>query len=89
MGVFYIESPAMRQLQKKTGRGDFAHIVIHSSLIRPAANKYINEYVQRLKGKRWEPLHPRLAYILDETYGILCYQEDVSKTAVPWLAFQV
>jgi len=87
MGVFYIESPAMRQLQKKTGRGDFAHIVIHSSLIRPAANKYINEYVQRLKGKRWEPLHPRLAYILDETYGILCYQEDVSKTAVALAGF--
>lgn len=87
MGVFYIESPAMRQLQKKTGRGDFAHIVIHSSIIRPAANKYINEYVQRLKGKRWEPLHPRLAYILDETYGILCYQEDVSKTAVALAGF--
>ena len=82
MGVFYIESPAMRQLQKKTGRGDFDHIVIHSSIIRPAANKYINEYVERLKGKSWNPLHPRLAYILDETYGILCYQEDVSKTAV-------
>lgn len=82
MGVFYIESPAMRQLQKKTGRGDFDHIVIHSSIIRPAANKYISEYVERLKGKSWNPLHPRLAYILDETYGILCYQEDVSKTAV-------
>ena len=82
MGVFYIESPAMRQLQKKTGRGDFDHIVIHSSLIRPAANQYISEYVERLKGKPWDPLHPRLAYILNETYGILCYQEDVSKTAV-------
>ncbi len=87
MGVFYLESPAMRQLQKKTGKGDFEHIVIHSSIIRPAANKYINEYVQRLKGKRWEPLHPRLAYILDETYGILCYQEDVSKTAVALAGF--
>ncbi len=87
MGVFYIESPAMRQLQKKTGKGDFAHIVIHSSIIRPAANKYINEYVKRLKGKPWEPLHPRLAYILDETYGILCYQEDVSKTAVALAGF--
>ena len=82
MGVFYIESPAMRQLQKKTQKGDFEHIVIHSSIIRPAANAFISEYVQRLKGKKWEPLHPRLAYILDETYGILCYQEDVSKTAV-------
>lgn len=82
MGVFYIESPAMRQLQKKTGRGDFDHIVIHSSIIRPAANRFIAEYVRRLKGGAWEALHPRLDYILNETYGILCYQEDVSKTAI-------
>jgi DNA polymerase-3 subunit alpha/error-prone DNA polymerase len=87
MGVFYIESPAMRQLQKKTGAGDFEHIVIHSSIIRPAANSFINEYVRRLKGGSWKPLHPRLAYILDETYGILCYQEDVSKTAVALAGF--
>ncbi|NLV84659.1 MAG: DNA polymerase III subunit alpha, partial [Spirochaetales bacterium] len=87
IGVFYIESPAMRQLQKKTGRGDFEHIVIHSSIIRPAANKYIFEYVERLKGKPWKALHPRLAYILNETYGILCYQEDVSKTAVALAGF--
>jgi DNA polymerase-3 subunit alpha/error-prone DNA polymerase len=87
MGVFYIESPAMWQLQKKSGAGDFEHIVIHSSIIRPAANTFINEYVRRLKGGAWEPLHPRLAYILDETYGILCYQEDVSKTAAALAGF--
>jgi DNA polymerase-3 subunit alpha/error-prone DNA polymerase len=77
----------MRILQRKTGAGDFEHIVIHSSIIRPAANKFINEYVRRLKGGAWEPLHPRLAYILDETYGIMCYQEDVSKTAVALAGF--
>jgi len=82
IGVFYIESPAMRQLQRKTNVGDFEHIVIHSSIIRPAANKFINEYVRRLKGGTWQPLNPRLEKILHETYGILCYQEDVSKTAV-------
>jgi len=87
MGVFYIESPAMRQLQKKTGTGDFEHIVIHSSIIRPAANKFITEYVRRLKGGKWTHLHPRLEYILDETYGILCYQEDVSKTAIALAGF--
>ncbi|MDR2730593.1 MAG: DNA polymerase III subunit alpha [Treponema sp.] len=87
IGVFYIESPAMRQLQKKTGYGDFGHIVIHSSIIRPAANKFIAEYVRRLKGGKWEPLHPLLENILDETYGILCYQEDVSKTAVALAGF--
>jgi DNA polymerase-3 subunit alpha/error-prone DNA polymerase len=87
IGVFYIESPAMRQLQKKTNAGDFEHIVIHSSIIRPAANKFINEYVRRLKGGKWEPLHPYLEKILHETYGILCYQEDVSKTAVALAGF--
>ena len=87
MGVFYIESPAMRQLQKKTCRGDFDHIVIHSSIIRPAANAFINTYIERLKGKAYDPLHPRLARILDETYGILCYQEDVSKVAVALAGF--
>ena len=34
IGVFYVESPAMRLLQKKTGQGDFEHLVIHSSIIR-------------------------------------------------------
>jgi len=87
IGVFYIESPAMRQLQKKTGAGDFEHIVIHSSIIRPAANKFISEYVRRLKGGKWEPLHPLLEGILGESYGILCYQEDVSKSAVALAGF--
>ena len=43
IGVFYVESPAMRQLQCKTQTGDFEHLVIHSSIIRPAANRYIRE----------------------------------------------
>lgn len=87
MGVFYVESPAMRLLQKKTGVGDFAHLVIHSSIIRPAANRYIEEYIERLKGKPWKPLHPVLAELFSETYGIMCYQEDVSKVAVALAGF--
>lgn len=87
MGVFYIESPAMRQLQKKTGRGDFAHIVIHSSIIRPAANKYINEYVQRLKGKRWEPLHPRLAISSMKPMEYFVIRKMSPRQQLPWQDF--
>jgi len=87
VGVFYVESPAMRQLQQKTGRGDFEHLVVHSSIIRPAANEYIREYVRRLRGGAWEPLHPVLGEILAETHGIMCYQEDVSKTAMAMAGF--
>jgi DNA-directed DNA polymerase III PolC len=87
LGVFYIESPAMRQLQKKTQRGDFEHIVIHSSIIRPAANTFINEYVRRLRGEPYEPLHPILDRVLHETYGIMVYQEDVCTIAVEMAGF--
>ncbi len=87
MGCFYIESPAMRLLQKKTKAGDFEHLVIHSSIIRPAANDFIREYIRRLHGGEWEPIHPLLEDVLDETYGIMVYQEDVSKVAVALAGF--
>ena len=87
MGCFYIESPAMRLLQKKSKVGDFEHLVIHSSIIRPAANKFIQAYIQRLHGARWDPIHPLLGDVLDETFGIMVYQEDVSRAAVAIAGF--
>jgi len=87
MGVFYVESPAMRQLQQKTRRGDFEHLVIHSSMIRPAANDYIREYVRRLRGGSYKSLHPILDEVLVETHGIMCYQEDVAKVAMRMAGF--
>ncbi len=87
VGVFYVESPAMRQLQQKCGCGDFDHLVVHSSIIRPAANKYIREYVRRLRGGAYEPLHPMMDEVLSETYGIMVYQEDVSRIAMAMAGF--
>jgi error-prone DNA polymerase len=87
MGVFYVESPSMRQLQQKTRRGDFEHLVIHSSIIRPAANDYIREYVRRLRGGAFTPLHPILGEVLKDTYGIMCYQEDVARVAIRMAGF--
>ena len=56
----------MRQLQAKAGSGDFDRLVIHSSIIRPAANRWINAYLDRLAHHRatgahqpeWYPLCP-------------------------------
>ena len=89
MGVFYVESPAMRQLQQKTRRGDFEHLVLHSSIIRPAANSFIREYVRRLHGGAWTPLHPEFEAILRDSYGIMSYQEDISKIATALAGFDV
>ena len=87
IGVFYVESPSMRQLQQKCRTGDFDHLVIHSSIIRPAANKYIREYVRRLRGGSYRSLHPVLDEVLGETYGIMVYQEDVSRIAMAMAGF--
>jgi DNA polymerase III alpha subunit len=72
----------MRQLQKKTRKGDYEHLVIHSSIIRPAANIYIREYIERLRGKPYTPLLPAMGEILEDSYGIMCYQEDITKIAL-------
>jgi len=80
MGVFYIESPATRQLLQKAGKVDFEHVVIYSSIIRPAANRYINIMLERIHGKSWKLLHPDLK-CLQESYGIMVYEEQVSMVA--------
>lgn len=87
MGCFYIESPAMRLLEQKAGTGDFEQLVIQSSIIRPAANEFVREYVRRLHGGAWQPLCPQVGDVLDETFGIMVYQEDVSKVAVTLAGF--
>ena len=87
MGCFYIESPAMRLLQQKAGSGEFEQLVLQSSIIRPAANDFVREYVRRLHGGAWQHLHPKLADVLDETFGLMVYQEDVSRVAVALAGF--
>jgi DNA-directed DNA polymerase III PolC len=87
MGVFYVESPATRLFFKKMKSGEFSHVVIAGSIIRPAANKYANEFIRRLYGGHFNHLHPFLKDILDETYGIMIYQEDVTRVAMKIAGF--
>ena len=86
MGVFYIESPATRQLLAKAGIVDFEHIVIYSSIIRPAANRFTNIMLSRIHGKKWDLLHSDLDF-LTESYGIMVYEEQVSMAAMVMAGF--
>ncbi len=87
LGVFYIESPATRQLLQKMGRGDYEHLLIASSIIRPAANRYIGEFVRRLRGGEYRRFPGAAGEVLEESYGIMVYQEDVSRIAVAAAGF--
>jgi error-prone DNA polymerase len=83
VGIFYVESPATRQLLRKMGRGDFEHLVMATSIIRPAANRAIRKFLPRLHGAPYHCLSP----VLDQTYGLMIFQEDVSRVAMTAAGF--
>ncbi|MFO0778342.1 MAG: DNA polymerase III subunit alpha [Nitrospira sp.] len=99
MGCFYVESPATRLLLKKLWVGMpsarravadvFEYLVVVSSIIRPAANVFADEFVRRAHGQQYQPLHPLLDKVLAETHGIMVYQEDVMNVAVALGGFSV
>ncbi|HEY4649342.1 MAG TPA: PHP domain-containing protein, partial [Gemmatimonadales bacterium] len=78
MGVFYTESPASRLLCAKSQADTFELLVLNTSMIRPASNKYIQLYLERLRNHApYEPLDPSLRDTLADSFGIMVYQEDV------------
>ncbi|MFZ5950321.1 MAG: DNA polymerase III subunit alpha [Candidatus Rifleibacteriota bacterium] len=84
LGVFYIESPGMRGLLGKLSCKSFSELIAASSIIRPgvAESGMMQEYIRRhLNPRDYRPVHPLLGEILEETYGIMVYQEDVMKVA--------
>jgi DNA-directed DNA polymerase III PolC len=84
IGCFYVESPAMRALMKKLEVDDYKGLVAASSIIRPGVSHsgMMQEYIKRHRSPAARAsTHPVLAEILDDTYGIMVYQEDVLKVA--------
>jgi len=87
IGCFYVESPAMRMLLTKLKAEDYKRLVAASSIIRPGVAKsgMMREYILRFQNKdRREQAQkelPALYEILEETYGVMVYQEDVIKVA--------
>lgn len=81
-GCFYIESPAMRGLLRKLCCDDYKTLVAASSIIRPGVAKsgMMRQYIQRFHDPQHiDYLHPVLKQLLEETYGVMVYQEDVLK----------
>nr|WP_279347059.1 DNA polymerase III subunit alpha [Gramella sp. AN32] len=84
IGVYYVESPAMRGLMKKLRVQDYLSLVAASSVIRPGVSSsgMKTEFIRRHREpERRKDAHPVLAKIMPETYGVMVYQEDVLKVA--------
>ena len=87
IGCFYVESPAMRMLLTKLKAEDYKRLVAASSIIRPGVAKsgmmreYIIRFQNEKKREEAQKALPELYNILEETYGVMVYQEDVIKVA--------
>ena len=82
MGCFYVESPGMKALLTKLKADTFPVVVAASSVIRPGPSDsgMSRSFVLRHLGKERPTLpHPSLGF-LNETYGVMIYQEDVMRT---------
>lgn len=84
IGVFQLESPAQRALQSRLQASCLEDIVASVALIRPGPIKgnMVEPFIARRHGK--EPvsyLHPKLKPILEKTYGVVLFQEQVIEIA--------
>jgi DNA polymerase-3 subunit alpha len=83
-GIFQLESAGMRDLLIKMVPNRFEDLIAIVALYRPGpiGSGMIDDFIKRKKGQKPVKYElPQLKEILDETYGIILYQEQVMSIA--------
>ena len=89
-GIFQLESEGMRSALREIRPTHFLDIVAVNALYRPGPMEFISVYARRKHGM--EPVempHPVLEPILQETYGIIVYQEQIMRIANVFAGFTI
>lgn len=82
VGVFQFESSGMRRYLRQLRPSEFEDLVAMAALYRPGPMEFIPDYIGGKHGtKKVTYIHPGLKPILDRTYGIAVYQEQVLQIA--------
>ncbi|QRN41093.1 MAG: DNA polymerase III subunit alpha [Neisseriaceae bacterium] len=79
--VFQFESNGMKRMLFEAKPSKFEEIIAFVALYRPGPMDLIPDFIQRMHGAKFEYLHPFLQEILEPTYGIMVYQEQVMQAA--------
>lgn len=87
-GIFQFEQPGAISLLQRVRPERFEDVVATTSLNRPGASDYSDNFVKRKHGQeRIDLLDPSIAPILEGTYGIMLYQEQVMQIAQVYAGF--
>jgi DNA polymerase-3 subunit alpha len=88
-GIFQFESRGMTDLLRRFKPSRFEELAALNALYRPGAMTLVDEYIQRKQGKKFAYLAPEMQPILEETYGIIVYQEQVMLIGVAVAGFSM
>lgn len=84
LGMFQISSEGFQDMMPKMKPEEFKDLVASVALYRPGPKDagMVDEYIKRKNGeKEIEYPHPDLKDCLEETYGVIVYQEQVMQIA--------
>ncbi len=82
VAVFQVESKGMRDLLRRIALSKFEELIAMIALYRPGPMNMLDDFIGRKHGKvKIEYDHPLLKDILEETYGVMVYQEQVQQAS--------
>ena len=77
-GVFQFESPGMKDILRRYEPDRLTDLIALNALYRPGPMKMIDDYIDRKHGRKNVSYDlPELKPILEETFGVIVYQEQV------------
>ncbi len=83
LGVFQVEGAGMRRYLMEMEPTALSHVTAMVALYRPGPMEFIPDFIRRMHGEEEVTFrHSKLASILQETYGITVYQEQIMYTAM-------
>ncbi|HEX3467320.1 MAG TPA: DNA polymerase III subunit alpha, partial [Candidatus Elarobacter sp.] len=82
LGMFQLESEGMKRVCIELKPSELGDIIALVALYRPGPMEWIPDYIAGKHGRKTPKyIHPKLEPILEQTYGIACYQEQVLQIA--------
>lgn len=90
IGIFQLESEGIKNLIRQLQPREFEDIVATIALFRPGPMENIPEYLRRKKNPQYiDYIHPSLKPILENTYGIMIYQEQIMQISQKMAGFSL
>ena len=78
-GIFQFESGGMQDLLMRLRPDRIEDLIAANALFRPGPMALISDFVDRKHGAKWSVPHPIMKEVLEETFGIMVYQEQVMR----------